>query len=385
MSKDGQAAAAEELERLDARANDLDEEMQSAAAAVLWRHATEAAEAAGDHANAVTYRLSWTLAQARAGQFGEAIAILAPVVAPNSSVPPEDVYRAHSLAFAVAVHLPARLAAIREAASRAEAYLRAIGHLEWRHRLLLDQSALHRYRGIPAAALASAQEGLALWSEEHPRRYVRWLHRLALVRSAIMLRDTRLVEHYIRQWVELDPPETADARSKLISAQMWLYRLQGRPQDALDLAGEAQVRGWPQGTALSIFLLTHADGHARTALVATLPKRRSECGYERYDTYQLLGDYHLAMARRAIGAPTVDDDLDTTYQPGPRPTDFREATVYLRRANRAYQAANKEATELDGRLETTAWTRELDSHLRRVRELAADVGEELTLLDGTAE
>jgi hypothetical protein len=381
VSKDDQATAAEEWKRLHARANDLEDDMQSEAAAALLRHTTEAAEA-GDHPDAMIYRADWALAQARAGHIGEAMAILAPLLAPNSSVPPENLYLAHSLAFSAAVHLPARLAAIRNAAGYAEAYLRAVGHLEWRHRLLLDQSYLHQYRGMSAEALASAQEGLALWREDHPRRYYRWLHRAALVNSAISLRDTGLLERYVRQWTELDPPETAEARHRHSSARMWLYRLQGRPQDALDLASEAQARGWPQSSALPIFLLANADGHARTALLATLPERRSERVLRRYYAHRLLGDYHLASARRAVGAPTVDDDLGSTYPPGPGPNDLRQATVHLRRANRAYQAASKAASEVDGRLETTIWMSELDDRVRRLRELAADLGEEPTHLDG---
>lgn len=276
----------------------------------------------------------------------------------------------------IALRLPVRLAAVERACEQADAYFRSAGERDWQSRLLYFRAELYYQRGLYGQALAAALEGAAHATEGCPRLWPS-THMWGLFRIRLATGDIADARRYLDKWVEKYDGE--DKRGPARGAYQYvmlsrLARAEGKADEAVECSrtgaqtlaaadwGEARfLLGCEQARA---YLLAGRHALAGSLLARLAHARHSEGGHRRYAFALLLGDYHLARARAAAGLPTVDEEFGTGGEPAFGAGKSIESETA--RARRAYGEALKVGAWMDGRLECSIRTEEVNRRLARL-------------------
>jgi tetratricopeptide (TPR) repeat protein len=150
-------------------------------------------------------------------------------------------------------------------------YFRSAGEGDWRSVLLHTKSELYFARGLYAEALATGQEGWALWNDGCPKFYAT-SHLLNLFNICLALNDTELARKCLDEWERNDEKKSRVRESTFYQMQSRLARLRGDTTGALDCARRAvqsvEIADWGQtcfdaGCALVRACLVAGDTNAR--------------------------------------------------------------------------------------------------------------------------
>ncbi len=348
--------------------------------AALCNHAQNLYEAGHDLAGAEAYSRAalvaesidardWTV-RARffqgaalhcAGQLHEALAVLAPVVAVEKKLSSDDwVYMALTRYILIAVDLPVPLARIEAAHAEAEARYSWGGRAGRRSRLLIVRARLALARGRHREALPLAQEAL-----ERRRRealsfsYTTYMR--TLVEICTHLGDLALARDYLREWQTLSAQYPASKEIFMAVARSTLLRRESRFDEALEWARRAAATASQTDdfaarfTALRAYaralICTPESQRSREPLTELLRLRHCPIGDVRFEVRLLLGDYHIAQARRELELPTVDLEFGSATEEVWVAPHRSRAVPHVRHAKRAYRWAQQAGDAVDALLD----------------------------------
>jgi tetratricopeptide (TPR) repeat protein len=279
----------------------------------------------------------------------------------------------------IALHLPVGLSAIERACEQADRYFRSAGERDWQSRLLYYRAELLYQRGLYREALAAAQEGAAYAAEGCPKLFPS-THMWGLFRIRLAQGDLADARRYMDKWVERYDRE--EKRGPVRGAYLYvmasrLARAEGDADEAVEWsrtgAQTLAAADWGDARFLLVceqvraYLLAGRHGLAGSLLARLAHARRSESGHRRYAFALLLGDYHLACARAAVGLPSLDDEFGTTG--GPAREVGKSIESETARARRAYGAALKVGAWIDERLDCSVRVEEVGRRLARLSQV----------------
>lgn len=287
----------------------------------------------------------------------------------------DTLYKCLARRLLVLIEQPAPRAEIEAEMVAAESTMTALGHADWRSRLLLARARLSEARGEHDAAVGAALEALGHARVEH-NAMARPTYLRTVLTAALAARRWTDVGQLLD---EMRGDRALEPTAALIGcAESALARVSGDAAAALAAAGG--VAAWAEpgidrgvrilvGETLVRALLfgAHVDD-ARQALGPLLALRTAEVASDRYTVHLLWADYQLARARRAAGLSPVEPL--TGREAGERPARTAPPALSERRlrgVEQAYVRAAVEAERIDARLDTDLRRREVESR----RELVA--------------
>ena len=330
-------------------------------AARAWEHAAVTAEAAGRTEDAADARFWQGVALHGMGRLREAIAALGVVgTHPNAkSVSSRIRHMALSRAALIGVDVPVSLRTIERTIADVE-------HVETHTgtgrtaRLLLIRARLAQATGRPQAALNLAREGLARAHAEDAG-FAAGAYLKEALRACLRCGDLVEADRLISGWNRVHDNYTLSRSIFIAAFQSMASRLRGHVAEAIEHGTRAVEASRPaeelserllSSEALVRALLCSDRPHnARPVLARLLRLRSSEPGLVRYEVRLLLGDFHLAMARRYAGLPALDIETGTSFAAGSASPDLVRARRHWRRAERAWHSARRAGIAIDLSLE----------------------------------
>lgn len=350
----------------------LHSESRQGGSARAFARARALAEQGGRQDEVVRMRFWEGTALHCAGHFTEALSTLAPLLASGSITDADWGYMALGRYLLIAVDLPLPLSKLDRALREASDQIEASRGPYRQSRLLLVRARLERSRGRRRAALGLAQESLV-----HRRReglaFTFTSHYRSIVAITNELGDHDLSRYYLEEWERV--ADNHGTYKRLMIAALWsdLLLREGSVGRAVDwvrrlpqiaplcddlacqyVAASAQVRCWVR---------TNEPWRAREPLGSLLRLRACGAGGLRYGVHLLLGDYHLAIARQAMGLPVIDPTTGAEMPVERIPGCTFSACRSVHRARRAYRWAGGIGETLDTILECDWRRREVRARL----------------------
>lgn len=316
------------------------------------------------------------------GRIKDSLAVAAPLL-PNGRLRGGADQTFHALVLWIegALALTVSAPAIERVLAMLENYVDASGHPEWRcvqfrmrALLLLEQDRL-------AEALAVAQEGWQLWQRH--RRDTVYSEGLLAFDIAYLARNLMRADDVHRLLADLAriPVVDSEERQSLVyDCEYSIAMVEGRHQDAVRAKERIAtiLRHRSNSAVKQEQLLQLAEARATAQhveqagfdLVRLARMRHSSLTGTAYAYREVIGDVHLAAARRAAKLPTIDPDIPVSGEVGPPDgADPLDLAAEVRRARLAYRAARPFADRLDTAFECTRNRERLNRRLRLLDEL----------------
>jgi tetratricopeptide (TPR) repeat protein len=279
-------------------------------------------------------------------------------------------YRLATRCVRVLAELPTERAALEDALEEIETELARLDRHAWSTRTRLARARLHLSTGRWQTGLEAARTALDGWEEDDFS--LTWCsYAWVTVLLSIWCGQVRQAFALLDRW-----GKRSDGRRNWLSCRHWLrchaLRRTGRAdaglvhaRHAYDASRDDPDYGLAVGatvelarTLLSLGRVSEAGSVVRQALRF----RHAEVGDYAVAVRVLVGDWHLAEARRLGGLPARDVDFGCEYAAGdhPAPPDLEAARRETRRARRAYAAIRPRATVMDRLLASSLRTWQLE-------------------------
>lgn len=349
-------------------------------AAGYFYKALELAEEYGETDFIVTMRYQLGHVLTGAGKMKEGLAAMTPILQSQTVIgKPSDFYWTLIRYIETALEIPANLQTIEKVFGQIENLLSDSEFHDWPIITLWLRAALNLRRGLYQEALNYGQESWAL--REQPRRegdlggYSAGTHLGILVESSLRLNNLEQVKKYLLEMESRDA-EGPSTTPRMLAYQSSLARIEGRKQDTIEWTRQALVRcqlvteqedRYLLGTSsVRACLYTKQDELLKEAMSHCVRLRSIENGHYRFGVRLLIGDYHLAYARRYAGMEPVDDEYGESF---PMPITVVEVDNTRRRLIRARLAYNRALTvgkELDEKLQCSWRQREISNRFERI-------------------
>lgn len=280
------------------------------------------------------------------------------------------VYRLATRCARALAELPSERAALEGALDEIDRELAGLDRHAWSTRTLLVRARLHLSTGRWQAGLEAALAALDAWQEDE--YHCTWCsYAWVAVLLSIWCGRLQHAHALLDRW-----DARSDGLRSWLSSRHWLrghaLRRAGRADAGLVHARNAYDAAasepdyWTAVSAavelartlLSLGRVSEAGGLVRGALHF----RHTEVGDHAFAVRVLVGDWHLAEARRQGGLPARDADFGCEYEGGERLAhpDLASARRAARRARRAYAALRPRAAALDRLLASPLRTWQLD-------------------------
>lgn len=316
------------------------------------------------------------------GRVKESLAVSAPLL-PNGTVRggADLTYHALTVWIMGALDLAVSAPAIERVLTMLENHVDAAGHPEWRCTQLNLRSRLLTEQDRLEEALALAKEAWVLWRRHrNATLYFETFFVSQVIYLAMCLSRPDEIRRLLAD-LELVPTQNGRTRQRLVLHGKFSIALtEGRFADAV--RAREQLVAMSRNTSDRMLREHDLEELARTRMTAQqieqarrdivrlMAMRHGRLTAQAYYYRELLGDVHLAAARRALGLPSTDFDLGNTGAIGPPdgadPIDpVREA----RRARTAYRIARPFAEQLDTAFQSTRNRDRLRRRLRLLDEL----------------
>jgi tetratricopeptide (TPR) repeat protein len=351
---------------------------QKLRAAELYKKALEIAESIDDSPSITRYRFWWSTNLYDLGRLREALTVIAPIIQGDKVSGEADyVFGALTNYLSIAQELPVSLKAIEKVFTHAEGFIQSSGNYNWRHNLFSIRSDLYVKRGMQREALNIAQESKSVWEDKYPLYTADGMFS-KLVSLSLSLRDTEQAREYLKEWEQHPSNPLPKSREQLLyKRQSDLARFEGRTKEAIDWARRAVLIAEQSDTKdealfsikglIRAFLAEGDCDRARGMVVQYTAIRHSESAFDRYSLHLLVGDYHLACARKTAGWLPVDDEYGLTFSQPVRSNDLNTMRRALIRTKLAYNSALKIGKEIDIKLECNSHQDEVIERQRRIQ------------------
>ncbi len=280
-----------------------------------YKNAMELAFSINDIDAITEYRFWCGTCQFERGHLRLALATLSPNLQDTSfSKEPDYVYRTLTNYLGIAIDLAISLDHLQKVIDNTDDFLRSINHLDWRPRLLYQQSRLYYLRGMYTNALNLALE---CWSisenavEPNFPNYNDNIYLNHIINTYLKLNNNEQAKKYLSEW-EHRPVDIPLTRELMISSAKTLVSLEeGKSRDAIDWGRNAALVAKQYEDkdeffqAISVLLIAFLSDEdilgGRSIMKDLIKIHNSENRHQCYELNKLFGDFHLAYARVLAG------------------------------------------------------------------------------------